>query len=223
MTKTRWKRRVLSLKRLRKPNMTEANKPDDAVTPESTEDSSNFQPTIDAHQAGASEGYGYGAHPDPGRPGGGAQAPGHVHRRHVGRHRPAPPGVRGGGQLDRRGAGRPLRRHRRHHPHRQLDQRGRQRPRHPHRREDGRQARAQALGGRDRADRAARRRQVQPEQLQGLRRPARRGRELRERAEQVAAPDGAPRRQGARTWSSSKGVPQDRLIEVRRRRRDSAR
>ena len=43
--------------------------------------------------------------------------------------------------------------------------------------EDGRQARAEALGGRDRADRAARRRQVQPEQLQGLGRPARRGRE----------------------------------------------
>jgi DNA gyrase subunit B len=36
--------------------------------------------------------------------------------------------------------------------------------------------------GRDRADRAARRRQVQPEQLQGLGRPARRGRELRQRA-----------------------------------------
>ena len=36
--------------------MTEANKPDDAVhTGESTEDSSNFQPTIDAHQASASE------------------------------------------------------------------------------------------------------------------------------------------------------------------------
>ncbi len=51
----------------------------------------------------------------------------------------------------------------------------------PDRREDGRQARAQALGRRDRADRAARRRQVQPEQLQGLRRPARRGRVVRER------------------------------------------
>ncbi len=42
--------------------MTEENKPDDAVhTGESTQDSSNFQPTIDAHQAGASEGYGEGA------------------------------------------------------------------------------------------------------------------------------------------------------------------
>ena len=42
--------------------MTEENKPDDAVhTGESTQDSSNFQPTIDAHQAGASEGYGEGS------------------------------------------------------------------------------------------------------------------------------------------------------------------
>jgi hypothetical protein len=111
---------------------------------------------------------------------------------------PAPPGLRGRGQRHRRSPGRPLRRHRRHHPHRQQHQRHRQRPRHPHRREDGRQARAQAQCGRDCADRAARRRQVQPEQLQGQRRPARRGRELRQRAERVAAPDGAPRRQGAR-------------------------
>ena len=113
------------------------------------------------------------------------------------RHRAAPPGVRGGGQLHRRKPGRALRRHRRHHPQRQQHQRHRQRPRHPHRREDGRQARAQAQCGRDRADRAACRRQVQPEQLQGVGRPARRGRELRQRPEQVAAPDGAPRRQGA--------------------------
>ena len=56
----------------------------------------------------------------------------------------------------------------RHHPHRQFHLRDRQRPRHPDRREDGRQARAEALGCRDRADRTARRRQVQPEQLQGL-------------------------------------------------------
>ena len=141
--------------------------------------------------------YGEGSHPDPRRPGGGAQAPRHVHRRHLRRHRPAPPGVRGRRQLDRRGAGRLLRRHRRHHPHRQLDLGDRQRPRHPDRREDGRQARAQALGRRDRADRAARRRQVQPEQLQGLGRPARRGRVVRQRAVEVAAPDGAARRQGA--------------------------
>ena len=46
--------------------MSEANKPaetgNDAVhTGEAGVDSSNFQPKIDAHQAGASEGYGEGA------------------------------------------------------------------------------------------------------------------------------------------------------------------
>ena len=46
-------------------------------------------------------------------------------------------------------------------------------------------------------DRAARRRQVQPEQLQGVGRPARRGRVLRQRAVELAAPDGAPRRAAA--------------------------
>ena len=56
---------------------------------------------------------------------------------------------------------------------------------------------------RDCTDRAARRRQVQPEQLQGQRRPARRRRELRQRAEQMAAPDGAPRGQGAPASNSS--------------------
>ena len=154
----------------------------------------------------AGDAYGEGSHPDPRRPGGGAQAPRHVHRRHVRRHRPAPPGVRGGRQLDRRGAGRLLRRHRRHHPHRQLDLGHRQRPRHPDRRQDGRQARAEALGRRDRADRAARRRQVQPEQLQGLGRPARRRRVAASTRFEVAAPDGPPRRQGRTTWSSASGV-----------------
>ena len=137
-------------------------------------------------------------HPDPRRTGGRAQAPGHVHRRHAGRHRPASHGVRGRRQLGRRGAGRPLRRHRRHDPHRQLDLRGRQRARHPHRHQVRRQARTQALGGRDRADRAARRRQVQPEQLQGLGRAARRRRLVRQRTQQVAAADDPPRRPGAR-------------------------
>ncbi|MDP3477095.1 DNA topoisomerase (ATP-hydrolyzing) subunit B [Hydrogenophaga sp.] len=42
--------------------MSEANKPADSVnTGEVSTESSNFQPTIDAHQAGASEGYGEGA------------------------------------------------------------------------------------------------------------------------------------------------------------------
>ncbi len=75
--------------------------------------------------------------------------------------------------------------------------RHRQRSRHPDRRQDGRQARAQALGSRNRTDRAARRRQVQPELLQGLGRPARRGRVLRQRAVEVAAPDDPPRWQEA--------------------------
>ena len=155
--------------------------------------------------------------PDPRRAGGGAQAPRHVHRRHVRRHRPAPPRLRGRRQLDRRGARRLLRRHRRHHPHRQLDLGDRQRPRHPDRRQDGRQARAEALGGRDRADRAACRRQVQPEQLQGLGRPARRRRVVRQRPVEVAAPDGSPRRPGA-----LHGVPPGRRRRTARSSRRTA-
>ena len=46
--------------------------------------------------------------PGPQGPRGGPQAARHVHRLHR-RERPAPPGLRGGGQLDRRGAGRLLR------------------------------------------------------------------------------------------------------------------
>ena len=100
-------------------------------------------------------------------PGRGAQAPRHVHRRHVRRHRPPPHGVRGARQRDRRGAGRLLRRHQGRDPRRQLGVGRRQRPRHPDRHQGRR--RAEALGGRDRDDRAARRRQVRPEQLQGRR------------------------------------------------------
>ena len=56
--------------------------------------------------------------------------------------------------------------------------RRRQRPRHP-----GRQARQdRTVGARDRADRAARRRQVRRRRLQGVRRPARRRRLRRQRA-----------------------------------------
>jgi DNA gyrase subunit B len=43
-----------------------------------------------------------------------------------------------------------LRRHRRHHPHRQFDLRHRQRPRHPDRHQVRRQARAEALRRRNR-------------------------------------------------------------------------
>ena len=97
-----------------------------------------------------------------------------------------------------------VRRHQGHHPRRQLGVGARQRPRHP----DGRQGRrrAQALGRRDRDDRAARRRQVRQQQLQGLGRPARRGRVRRQRAVGLAEaqdlarrqvpPDGVPARRG---------------------------
>ena len=96
-----------------------------------------------------------------------AQAPGHVHRRHVRRHGPPPHGVRGARQRDRRGARRLLRRHQGRDPRRQLGVGRRQRPRHSDRRQGRR--RGEALGGRDRDDRAPRRRQVRPEQLQGRR------------------------------------------------------
>ena len=71
----------------------------------------------------------------------------------------------------------------------------RQRPRHSDRHQGRR--RAQALGGRDRDDRAARRRQVRPEQLQGVGRPARRRRVGRQRAVRVAEAPHLARRQGA--------------------------
>ena len=71
--------------------------------------------------------------------------------------------------------------------------RRRQRPRHPDRHQGRR--RAEALGRRDRDDRAARRRQVRPEQLQGLRRPARRRRVGRQRAVGLAEAQHLARRQ----------------------------
>ena len=83
------------------------------------------------------------------------QAAGHVHRLDR-RARPAPPGLRGGRQLRRRGAGRVLRHDRRHPAGRRRRPGGRQRPRHPGRRAPGREAARR----RGRADRAARRRQV---------------------------------------------------------------
>ena len=81
--------------------------------------------------------------------------PGHVHRVHR-RERPAPPRLRGGGQLDRRGAGGVLRHDHGHDPPGQLDHRRRQRPRHP----GGHPPDREDAGRRGGADRAARRRQV---------------------------------------------------------------
>ena len=73
-------------------------------------------------------------------------------------------------------------RNQRHHPRRQLGHGDRQRPRHP----GGSARRGRRLGGAGGDDQAARRRQVRFQELQSLRRPARRGRELRERAFRAA-------------------------------------
>ena len=121
----------------------------------------------------------------------------------TGAPRAAPSRLRGRRQLDRRGAGRLLRPGQRHDPHRQLGHGRGQRPRHP-----GRHARERQVGGRGRADRAPRRRQVRQRQLQGLRRPARRRRLGRQRAlrtarsrnlaERTGSPAGVRARQAAR-------------------------
>ena len=87
----------------------------------------------------------------------------------------------------------------------------RQRPRHPDRHQGRR--RAEALGGRDRDDRAARRRQVRPEQLQGVGRSARRGRVGGQRAVRLAAARDLAQRQGA-----PDGVPPRRAGRAARRR-----
>ena len=112
-----------------------------------------------------------------GRAGSGAAAPGHVYRFDRG-NGPAPPGLRSGRQLRGRSPGRLLHRSQRHHSRRQLRHRDRQRPRH-----SGRHARrGRRLGGAGGDDQAARRRQVRFQKLQGFGRPARRRRELRQRA-----------------------------------------
>ena len=93
--------------------------------------------------------------------------------------RPAPPGLRGCGQLGGRGAGRLLRHGLGDDPSRRLRHGHRQRPRHPGR-EDGEGGQVRPRG---RPDRPARRRQVRRgRRLQGLRRPARRRRLRRQRA-----------------------------------------
>ena len=73
----------------------------------------------------------------------------------------------------------------------------RQRPRHPDRHQGGRRPEAEALGRRDRFHRAARRRQVRPERLQGVGRPARRRRLGRQRAVDLAQGAHLARGQGA--------------------------
>ena len=112
-----------------------------------------------------------------------AQAPGHVHRRHRRRLGPAPHGLRGRRQRrsTRRLAGY-CDAGRRHPARRRLGHGARQRPRHPGRHPRGRGR----LGRRGDHDRAARRREVRPELLQGLGRPARRRRRGGQRALGVA-------------------------------------
>ena len=70
----------------------------------------------------------------------------------------------------------------RHHSRRQLGHGDRQRPRHS----GGHARRGRRLGGAGGDDQAARRRQVRFQELQGFRRPARRRRELRQRALRAA-------------------------------------
>jgi DNA gyrase subunit B len=79
----------------------------------------------------------------------------------------------------------------RHDPHRQLGHGGRQRPRH-----SGGHARERQVGGRGRADGAARRRQVRQRQLQGVGRPARRRRVGGQRAVRAARTRDLAQRQG---------------------------
>ena len=139
-------------------------------------------------QAGVQGGF----DPGPQGSGGGAQAPGHVHRVDQ-RERPAPPRLRGGGQRDRRGAGGPLRLHQRHHPRRQLDHGPGQRARDP----GGHAPDREDAGRRGGAHGAARRRQVRQELLQGVGRPARRRRLGGERAVGAAGGPGGPGRAAA--------------------------
>ena len=104
---------------------------------------------------------------------------------------------------------------------RRLVHRARRRPRHPDRHQERRRQRSQALGRRDRVHRAARRRQVRPELLQGVGRPARRRRVRRQRAVDLAQVPDLARRQGA-----LHRVPRRRrggAAEGRRRRQGRAR
>ena len=84
-----------------------------------------------------------------------------------------------------------LRSGQRHDPHRRIGHGHRQRPRHP-----GRSARERQVGGRSRADRAARRRQVRQRQLQGVGRASRRRRVGGQRAVRDARPRNLAQRPG---------------------------
>ena len=128
-----------------------------------------------------------------------AQAPRHVYRRHRRRLRPAPHGVRGRRQCDRRGAGRPCARGARHAQSRRVVHGARRRPRHSDRHSQGRGR----VGRRGHHDPAPRWRKIRPELLQGVRRSARRRHLGRQRAVEA----GSSSRSGATarsiSWSST--------------------
>ena len=134
--------------------------------------------------------------PQPARPrgpGGGPQAPGHVHRVHrLARSHALPLGDHR--QRGRRGAGRALHADRRRAAPRRLGRGARRRARHPGRR--GAAHRADRRRGRH--DQAARRRQVRRRVLRRDRRPARRRRLGGQRPGRAARRRGRPRRQDPR-------------------------
>ncbi len=149
--------------------------------------------------------------PGPGGPGGGAQAPGHVHRVD-GRAGTAPPGVGDRGQLGRRGAGRARRPHRDRAAVRRGGAGRRQRARHPHRHAPG----GAEAGGRGRHDGAARRRQVRWRRVCGVRRPARGGVLGRQRALPPARRRGAPAQARMAAEPTASGCPRRRCRWTRR-------
>ena len=132
---------------------------------------------------------------------------GHVHR-----HQPAEsPRARGGRQQRRRGAGRALQPHLGHRLQGRLDRSDRRRPRHAGRHPP------EGEGERRRADphAPARGRQIRRQDLQVLRRPARRGRVRGERALEAPRVLGAARRQGIQHLVQGRQGP----LEARGRRR----
>ena len=101
----------------------------------------------------------------------------------------------------------------RNHPRRQLRHGDRQRPRHPGGHARGRRR----LGGAGGHDQAARRRQVRFQELQGIRRPARRGRELRERAFRAAGAGNLARRATPGSRNTPAAFPKRRWRRPARR------
>ena len=97
-----------------------------------------------------------------------------------------------------------------HRPRRRVGHRRGRRPRHPGGHAQGRGA----LGGRGRHDRAARRRQVRQQLLQGLRRPARRRRLGGQRAVRVARARDPARRQGLVSGLSSAACPKSPIEAI---------